>query len=62
MSANALNQVGPGDALDIPHIRNFLNAIKTGEKLNSDIESGYKSTLAGSAWKYCPESWSFAGY
>ena len=43
--ANALNQVGPGDDLDLPHIRNFLNAIKTGEKLNADIDSGYKSTL-----------------
>jgi predicted dehydrogenase len=44
-TANPLNKVGPGDDLDLPHIRNFLNAIKTGEKLNADIDSGYKSTL-----------------
>lgn len=43
--ANALNPTGPGDDLDLPHIRNFLNAIKSGEKLNSDIDSGHKSTL-----------------
>ena len=30
---------------DKPHFQNFLNAIKTGEKLNCDIEEGYKSTL-----------------
>ena len=30
---------------DVPHFRNFLNAIKNGEKLNCDIEEGYKSTL-----------------
>jgi hypothetical protein len=29
----------------LPHIRNFLNSIKSGEKLNSDIDSGHKSTL-----------------
>jgi predicted dehydrogenase len=45
MSANALNPAGPGEDLDIPHIRNFLNAIRSGEKLNADIESGHKSTL-----------------
>jgi predicted dehydrogenase len=30
---------------DIPHFKNFLNAIKNGEKLNCDIEEGYQSTL-----------------
>ena len=42
---NALNPVGPGDDLDMPHIRNFLNAIRSGEKLAADIDSGHKSTL-----------------
>src|SRR5262249_40374511 len=30
---------------DTPHFQNFLNAIKHGEKLNCDIEEGYRSTL-----------------
>jgi predicted dehydrogenase len=42
---NPLNPVGPGEDLDMPHIRNFLDAIRTGEKLNADIDSGHKSTL-----------------
>jgi len=45
VTVNPLNKVGPGDLLDIPHISNFLNAIRTGEKLNADIDSGHKSTL-----------------
>ena len=43
--ADALNKTGPGEDLDLPHISNFLNAIRTGEKLNADIDSGHKSTL-----------------
>ena len=43
--ANPLNTTGPGQALDKPHITNFINAIKSGEKLHSDIDSGFKSTL-----------------
>jgi predicted dehydrogenase len=42
---NALNPTGPGEDLDLPHIRNFLNAIRNGEKLAADIDSGHKSTL-----------------
>jgi len=42
---NALNPTGPGEYLDMPHGLNFLNAIRSGEKLAADIESGYKSTL-----------------
>lgn len=42
---DALNTSGPGMDLDIPHVRNFINAIRMGEKLNSDIEGGHKSTL-----------------
>jgi len=45
VTVNPLNKVGPGDLLDFPHISNFLNAIRTGEKLNADIDSGHKSTL-----------------
>jgi len=45
IAVNALNTAGPGEDLDLPHIRNFLNAIRTGEKLNADIDSGHKSTL-----------------
>jgi predicted dehydrogenase len=35
----------PSADLDSVHIRNFLDAIRTGAKLNSDILSGHKSTL-----------------
>lgn len=30
---------------DVPHLKNFVAAIKDGGKLNCDIEEGYKSTL-----------------
>lgn len=30
---------------DVPHLQNFVAAIKTGDKPNCDIEEGYKSTL-----------------
>jgi predicted dehydrogenase len=30
---------------DIPHLQNFVAAIKSGDQLNCDIEEGYKSTL-----------------
>lgn len=30
---------------DTPHMNNFLHAIKNGEKLNCEVEEGYKSTL-----------------
>jgi predicted dehydrogenase len=35
----------PSGGLDSVHIRNFLDAIRIGTKLNADIESGHKSTL-----------------
>lgn len=35
----------PASHLDAIHIRNLFNNIRTGEKLNSDIDSGHKSTL-----------------
>lgn len=41
----SLNLASPGDNLDALHIQNFFAAIKKGEKLHSDIESGHKSTL-----------------
>lgn len=39
------NTVGPGMKFDFPHVENFLNAIRNGTPLNSEIEGGYKSTL-----------------
>ncbi len=42
---NALDRTARNDAFDRPHIQNFFNAIKTGEKPHSDVENGYKSTL-----------------
>ena len=35
----------PSSGLDSVHIRNFLDAIRKGSQLNSDILSGHKSTL-----------------
>ena len=40
-----LNTSNPAGGLDGFHIRNFLNNIRNGEKLNADILSGHKSTL-----------------
>ncbi len=42
---NALDRANPGGSFDRPHIQNFVNAIKSGETLHSDIVSGHKSTL-----------------
>lgn len=42
---DARNRANPAQNLDALHIRNFLNAITNGEKLNADIDSGHKSTL-----------------
>jgi predicted dehydrogenase len=42
---DARNVSNPSGGLDSVHIRNFLDAIRTGTPLNSDIEGGYKSTL-----------------
>ena len=39
------NLTDPSAGLDSVHIRNFLDAIRTGATLNSDILSGHKSTL-----------------
>lgn len=33
------------DFSDVPHVRNFLDAIRTGAPLACDIEEGYRSTL-----------------
>lgn len=41
----ARNLTNPSGSLDGNHIQNFFEAIKNGTKLNSDILSGYKSTL-----------------
>ena len=42
---DARNLSNPAGDLDSLHIQNFFAGIKTGEKLNSDIDSGHKSTL-----------------
>jgi len=44
-TVDARNLANPGGDLDSNHIQNFYNAITKGEKLNSDIDSGHKSTL-----------------
>ncbi len=44
-STDARDTVNPTQQLDAIHIQNFFSAIKSGEKLNSDIDSGHKSTL-----------------
>ena len=45
VTTDAPNHMNPSEALDALHIQNFFNAIRKGEKLHSDIESGFKSTL-----------------
>ncbi len=42
---DARNLSNPSGGLDSVHIRNFLDGIRTGAKLNADILSGHKSTL-----------------
>jgi hypothetical protein len=39
------NRVNPNRDLDAFHIQNFFNAIRNGDVLNADIDSGHKSTL-----------------
>ncbi len=39
------NRVNPAEGLDGIHIRNLLEGITTGSKVNSDVDSGHKSTL-----------------
>jgi predicted dehydrogenase len=39
------NIADPAEQLDAFHIRNMFDAIKSGAKLRSDIDSGHKSTL-----------------
>lgn len=39
------NTANPAGGLDTFHISNFLDAIRTGTKLNADILSGHRSTL-----------------
>ncbi|HTE19014.1 MAG TPA: Gfo/Idh/MocA family oxidoreductase, partial [Armatimonadota bacterium] len=36
---------GSGDASDAPHLRNFLQCVRTGDRPNADIEEGHRSTL-----------------
>jgi len=39
------NRVNPAEGLDGVHIRNLLEGITNGSKVNSDVDSGHKSTL-----------------
>ncbi len=39
------NTVNPAESLDGIHIRNFLEGITSGSKVNADVDTGYKSTL-----------------
>ncbi len=45
VTIDARNLTSPSQALDAIHIQNFFDGIKNGQKLASDIESGYISTL-----------------
>jgi predicted dehydrogenase len=45
VQVDARNLNNPSGSLDANHIRNFLDAIRVGASLNSDILSGFKSTL-----------------
>ena len=45
MQTNEANHTSPSANLDPIHIQNFINAIKKGEKLLSEIHEGHKSTL-----------------
>jgi predicted dehydrogenase len=44
-AVDAHNLSNPAEELDALHIRNFFDGIRTGAAVNSDITSGYKSTL-----------------
>ena len=43
--ADARNVADPNKTLDAYHIQNFFNAIRKGDKVNSDIKGGHQSTL-----------------
>lgn len=45
MKIDARNKMNPAEKLDAFHIQNMFEAIKSGTALNSDIDSGHKSTL-----------------
>ncbi|WP_149274305.1 Gfo/Idh/MocA family protein [Pareuzebyella sediminis] len=42
---DARNKSNPAEQLDALHIQNMFSAIKDGDALNSDVDSGHKSTL-----------------
>ena len=42
---NARNLTNPAEKLDSLHIQNMFSAIRNGASLNSDVDSGHKSTL-----------------
>ncbi len=42
---DVLDTTSPSGNLDVPHLNNFINAIRTDTKLNAEIETGFKSVL-----------------
>lgn len=45
MKIDARNKMNPAEKLDALHIQNMFGGIKNGTTLNSDMDSGHKSTL-----------------
>ncbi|HVX51173.1 MAG TPA: Gfo/Idh/MocA family oxidoreductase [Chitinophagaceae bacterium] len=43
--ANTINPLGPGETLDSYHFHNFVDAVRNGTPLNSEIAEGHKSVL-----------------
>ncbi len=46
-AAAPIDLTGPGFGKDMYHLNNFVKAITSGEKLNSPIDEGHKSTVLG---------------
>lgn len=44
-AASEITTVGPGAYFDAPHVDNFLQAIRDGRHLRSEVSGGHKSTL-----------------
>lgn len=44
-ATDTINSAGPGESLDIPHFKNFIDAIQKDAPLNGEIAEGHKSVL-----------------